>query len=458
MIDLSITVNTPAYDDYLKSIPHETLLKILENSFTEIYVLDKDGKVVYANPAVTRLYGIKPEDIVQKDSKKIKEGLWDPYSFDLTKVSHQAIVTENIYYKTNRTIICINVPVYDDNNEFEFMVSTSLDNIRSVDLSYRDVRNPIETIDLEFSDQIIGKSKLFKQCLSDLEKIAKSDCNLLILGESGTGKSYIAQTVHNESRRSHKPFIAINCAAIPDGLFESELFGYMPGAFTGANVKGKTGLLKDADGGTIFLDEIGDLSPKMQVKILDVLENQRFIPVGSNKPEHVNIRIIAATNQKLIQAIKEKKFRSDLYWRLNTAKIILPPLRQRKDDILLLVTHFLNDFNRRYNTKKIFGKAILSYFISYDWPGNVRQLKNAVERMCILSDKIIVNESLFLQYLDQEEDIEEFDEECFNVEEFKKRTVIKLYAKYKSSRIIAKKMGLSQSTANLLINKYINEM
>ncbi|KNZ42754.1 sigma-54 interaction domain-containing protein [Acetobacterium bakii] len=454
MIDLSKILHTPWYIDYLNSIPRETLLAILENSFTEIYVLDKEGKIVYANPAVTRLYGINPEDIVQKDSKQIKEGLWDPYSFDLTKVSHRAIVTENIYYKTNRSIICINVPVYNDQNEFEFMISTSLDNIGAVDLSYRDVRNPIESIDLGFSDRVIGKNKLFKQCMSDLEKAAKTDCNLLILGESGTGKSYIAQTVHNQSRRSHNSFVAINCATIPDGLFESELFGYMPGAFTGANAKGKIGLLKSADGGTIFLDEIGDLSPKMQVKILDVLENKRFFPVGSNKPEHVNIRIIAATNQNLIHAIKEKKFRSDLYWRLNTVKVILPSLRQRKDDILFFITYFLNDFNKRYNTKKIFSKTIISYIINYDWPGNVRQLKNAVERMCILSDSIIVNESLFLRYLDQEEDIEEAYEESFNVEAFKKRTVIKLYSKYKSSRIIAKEMGVSQSTANLLINKY----
>ncbi|MPW24279.1 PAS domain S-box protein [Alkalibaculum sp. M08DMB] len=455
MINLTKVVNSPDYTEYLNSIPRETLLKILENSFTEIYVLDKNGKVVYANPAITRLYGIKPEDVVQKNSKEIKEGLWDPYSFDLTKVSRQAIVTENIYYKTNRTIICINVPVYNDQDQFEFMISTSLDNIRTVDLSYRDVRNPIETIDLEFSEVIIGKNELFKQCLNDLEKISKSDCNLLILGESGTGKSYIAQTVHNESRRRHKPFLAINCAAIPDGLFESELFGYVPGAFTGANAKGKIGLLKNADGGTIFLDEIGDLSLKMQAKILDVLENQRFIPVGSDKPEHVNIRIIAATNQNLVSAIKEKNFRSDLYWRLNTAKVVLPPLRHRQDDVILLTTYFLNTFNKRNNTKKFFSESLLSCFISYDWPGNIRQLKNAVERMCILSDKTIVDKKLFLQYLDQEEDIEEVYEDCFNVEEFKKRTVNKLYSKYKSSRIIAKKMGLSQSTANLLINKYI---
>lgn len=454
MIDLSKIVHTPEYNEYLNSIPRETLLKILENSFTEIYVLDKDGKVFYVNPAVTRLYGLPPEEIIQKESKKIMEGLWDPYSFDKTKGSRQAVVTENIYYKTNRSMICINVPVYDDQNNFEFMISTSLDNIGSVDLSYRDVRNPIESIDLSFSDQIIGENKLFKQCLNDLGKVAKIDCNLLILGESGTGKSYIAQMVHDESRRKHKPFVAINCATIPDGLFESELFGYMPGAFTGANAKGKTGLLKSADGGTIFLDEIGDLSPKMQVKILDVLENKRFIPIGSNKPEHVNIRIIAATNQNLIHAIKEKKFRSDLYWRLNTVKVILPALRQRKDDILFFITYFLNNFNKRYNTKKIFNQAITSYFINYDWPGNVRQLKNAVERMCILSDSTIVNESLFFRYLDQEEDIEEAYEESYNLEEFKKRAVIKLYSKYISSRVVAKKMGISQSTANLLINKY----
>lgn len=455
MLDISKASHSQEYLDYLNSIPRETLLNILENAFSEIYVLDKNGNIIYINPAAIRLYGVPPEELINKDSKKARKDLWDPYSFDITRKAHRAIVTESIYYKTNRSMICINVPVYNENDEFEMMVSTSLDNIRAVDLSYRDLRNPIESINLDFSEEIIGKSVLFEQCLADLEKAAKFDCNILILGESGTGKSYLAQMVHERSPRHQQPFVAINCGAIPDGLLESELFGYMPGAFTGANAKGKIGLLKNADGGTIFLDEIGELSPAMQVKILDVLENKRFFPVGSNKPEYVNIRIIAATNQNLMNAIREKKFREDLYWRLNTVKVVLPPLRKRKEDIFYLATAFLKDFNKRYNTNKVFNEKILSCFNNYDWPGNVRQLRNAVERMIILSDGIIINEELFFRYLDQEEDREETDGETYNVEEFKKQTVIKLYAKHKSSRAVARRMGISQSTANLLINKYI---
>lgn len=455
MLDISKASHSQEYLDYLNSIPRETLLNILENAFSEIYVLDKNGNIIYINPAAIRLYGVPPEELINKDSKKARKDLWDPYSFDITRKAHRAIVTESIYYKTNRSMICINVPVYNEKGEFEMMVSTSLDNIRAVDLSYRDLRNPIESINMDFSEEIIGKSVLFEQCLADLEKAAKFDCNILILGESGTGKSYLAQMVHEQSPRHQQPFVAINCGAIPDGLLESELFGYMPGAFTGANAKGKIGLLKNADGGTIFLDEIGELSPVMQVKILDVLENKRFFPVGSNKPEYVNIRIIAATNQNLMNAIREKKFREDLYWRLNTVKVVLPPLRKRKEDIFYLATAFLKDFNKRYNTNKVFNEKILSCFNSYDWPGNVRQLRNAVERMIILSDGIIINEELFFRYLDQEEDREETDGETYNVEEFKKQTVIKLYAKHKSSRAVARRMGISQSTANLLINKYI---
>lgn len=457
MLDISEVSHSDEYMAYLKSIPHETLLTILENAFSEIYVLDKNGKVVYVNPAAMRLYGVPPEALFNRDSKKLKKDLWDPYSFDMTRQSHRAIVTENIYYKTNRSMICINVPVYNADGEFELMVSTSLDNIRAVDLSYRDLRNPIETVNLDYSDEIIGKNQSFQRCLSDLKKAATFDCNILILGESGTGKSYLAQMVHEQSGRNHKPFVAINCAAIPDGLLESELFGYMPGAFTGANTKGKIGLLKNADGGTIFLDEIGELSPLMQVKILDVLENKRFFPVGSNQPEYVNIRIIAATNQNLIEALKEKQFREDLYWRLNAVKVVLPPLRKRKDDIFFLSTYFLKDFNKRYSTKKVFNEKIFSYFNSYNWPGNVRQLKNAVERMIILSERIIIDEGLFLRYLEQEEEVQSVHEEVTNVEEFKKRTIIKLYEQNLSSRQIAKKMGISQSTASLLINKYVKK-
>lgn len=453
MLDNSKVSHSPEYINYLNSIPRKTLLSILENAFTEIYVLDKNGKIIYTNPATIRLYGVRPEDLVNKDSRIAKKGLWDPYSFDVTKKSRRTTVTENIYYKTNRSMICFNVPVYNENDEFELMVSTSLDNIRAVDLSYRYLKNPIETINTDFSNEIIGKNRLFKQCLSNLEKASKFDCNILILGESGTGKSYLARMVHEKSARKHKPFVAINCAAIPDGLLESELFGYMPGSFTGANTKGKVGLLKNTDGGTILLDEIGDLSISMQVKILDVLENKRFFPVGSNTPEYVNIRIIAATNQNLMRAVKEKKFREDLYWRLNAVKIVLPPLRKRTDDIFPLCTYFLKDFNKSYNTKKVFNNKVFSLFNDYSWPGNVRQLRNAVERMIILSDGIIIDEDLFLRYLEQE-DPEEINSETTNVEEFKKRTVIKLYSKYKSSRAVAKKMGISQSTANILINKY----
>ena len=245
MLDNSKVSHSPEYINYLNSIPRKTLLSILENAFTEIYVLDKNGKIIYTNPATIRLYGVRPEDLVNKDSRIAKKGLWDPYSFDVTKKSRRTTVTENIYYKTNRSMICFNVPVYNENDEFELMVSTSLDNIRAVDLSYRYLKNPIETINTDFSNEIIGKNRLFKQCLSNLEKASKFDCNILILGESGTGKSYLARMVHEKSARKHKPFVAINCAAIPDGLLESELFGYMPGSFTGANTKGKVGLLKN---------------------------------------------------------------------------------------------------------------------------------------------------------------------------------------------------------------------
>ncbi|MDD2852015.1 MAG: sigma-54 dependent transcriptional regulator [Desulfuromonadaceae bacterium] len=246
---------------------------------------------------------------------------------------------------------------------------------------------------------IIGESRQIKSLMAVLEKVARSEASsVLVQGESGTGKELVAKWVHYSSNRAEKPFIAINCAAVPAALLESELFGHEKGAFTDAKAT-KKGLFEIADGGTVFLDEIGDMEMGMQAKLLRFLEDRSFRRIGGSRVFSVDVRIISATNKELLKAIEEKSFRNDLYYRLQVIPIFLPSLRERKDDILPLATHFIEGYNRDFNKKvrgidEIAGKMMTEY----NWPGNVRELKNVIERAIILGN----DDSLLLEHLPME--------------------------------------------------------
>ena len=243
-------------------------------------------------------------------------------------------------------------------------------------------------------ENFVGDSKPIQEVFELIEKVADTDSTVLITGESGTGKELIAKAIHYNSYRRDNPMVVINCGAIPEELLESELFGHEKGAFTGAH-KSRMGRFELANGGTIFLDEIGDMSPNLQVKLLRVLQEQQFERVGSTRTIGVDIRIIAATNQDLFSAVKQAKFREDLYYRLNVIPIKVPPLRQRKSDIPLLVDFFLKKFGqeKQKHVKKFTAEAMDSV-LKYEWPGNVRELENLVERVIILAngDEIVLDD------------------------------------------------------------------
>jgi two-component system, NtrC family, response regulator AtoC len=247
--------------------------------------------------------------------------------------------------------------------------------------------------------QILGNSKHMKNVLEMMAKVAKSDAStVLVQGESGTGKELVAKWIHYESARAEKPFVAINCAAVPSTLLESELFGHEKGAFTDAKTS-KKGLFELADGGTVFLDEIGDMEVGMQAKLLRFLEDRTFRRIGGSKVIPVDVRIISATNKDLLKAIEEKVFRNDLYYRLQVIPIFLPSLRERKEDIIVLVNHFMETFAREFN-KPIKGISSMAekLLVEYNWPGNIRELKNVIERAIILgNDETLLLENLPLE-------------------------------------------------------------
>jgi transcriptional regulator with GAF, ATPase, and Fis domain len=235
-------------------------------------------------------------------------------------------------------------------------------------------------------EQIIGSSEALKSMLEAVERVAPTDATVLVHGETGTGKELIAEAIHKSSPRCARPFIKLNCAAIPFDLLESELFGYEKGAFTGAFGQ-KIGRFEMADGGTLFLDEIGDIPLALQPKLLRVLQEKEFERLGSGKTHHIDVRLVAATHHNLSEMVARRQFRSDLYYRLNVFPIVLPPLRERLDDIALLVSHFVEVFSQRMGkTISNIPKEILDAFTSYSWPGNIRELRNLIERAVILSE------------------------------------------------------------------------
>jgi len=307
---------------------------------------------------------------------------------------------------------------------------------------------------------LIGEHPAFKEVIKTILKIAPFDATVLITGESGTGKELVAKAIHNVSPRREKPFVAINCAAIPENLIESELFGYSPGAFTGATTK-KKGLFEAADGGTILLDEIGELPLNTQAKILRILQEKEIMPLGAIKPIKVDTRVIAATNVNLESKIKEGKFRADLYYRLNIFSIRLPALRERSSDIPLLMNHFLDKYKYLAGGKtKFFSTDAIKLFIDYPWYGNIRELEATVQKAILYSEGEAITKNDILPFLDNRpsESYQAFKEPSLNskpLDEIEKELIIKAMEQsdWKMSKA-CKILGITYRTLQYRLGKY----
>lgn len=308
---------------------------------------------------------------------------------------------------------------------------------------------------------LVHQSKKMADLLELAKRVAAIDSTVLLLGESGTGKGVLAKFIHNNSAYKNGPFIAINCAAIPAELMESELFGYSRGTFTGGIEKGKIGLIELANGGTLFLDEIAEIPINLQAKLLQVLQERQYYQVGGRELKRVNCRIIAATNRNLKEMIAKGEFREDLYYRLNTFEIEIPPLRERAEDIPLLVDHFLNKFNQKYGTTKQISQKCMEKLTGYYWPGNVRELENTIERLTVTVQEQLIDEHHLPTPFHQQiatDSLVIFPKKELSLKEalteVEKNLVIKLYKELGSSYKVAKALKTSQSKASRLIRKY----
>lgn len=463
------------YLDYLKTLSSEFFLEILENSFIEVTVTDKDGKVLYANPACLEYHGISAEKMWKLNFLTSFQGFWTPPSTAAAIEKKRTIISRQRSLLTDEEHITITSPLYNSETELTMLVYNTLKRESFVEFDL-DYQNP-ETENILVSEvkekkrsrdertkadnNIVGRSYILYQTLHKLKKASKSDIPILLLGESGVGKSMIAKFIHDCSPRKANPFISINCASIPDNLIESELFGYVPYAFTGASPKGKKGLVEMANNGTLFLDEIGELLPNIQVKLLDFLENQRFTSVGGLESKTVNTRIITATNKNLAELVAKNTFREDLYWRINGITQTIPSLRERRDDIFPIAQYYLKRYNKKYHQNKVFSNPVIESLIHYDWPGNVRQLKNAVEQMAVMSlgsvigiDKLPEQLALYFSKKTTIKNKIVFDD---LVENYKRGIIEDYFELYGNTNDLAENLGLSQTTAYRLVKKYIKK-
>lgn len=443
---------------------NEKFKKILETSHDLICFIDERRIISYVSPSYEEHFGIKSCEIVGKDLLNIS-----PKGLRIKVFNTKKPIENAVHRKDSINIISTVQPIFID-GIFKGVISISKtvnelkDLVKKLEASEEQLRYYKEELERHTKlsssfSSIIGCSSSLKDCIMMAQKASQSTSTVLIRGESGTGKELIAKAIHNNSNRNDKPFVRVNCAAIPENLIESELFGYEKGAFTGA-VKSKPGKFNIANGGTIFLDEIGDMPLSMQVKLLRVLQEREFESIGGLTTQTVDVRIIAATNRNLEKMIKEDKFREDLYYRLNVINIMLPPLRYRKEDINLLTENFIFKISRKLNKSVTdIDKKSLMYLQEYHWPGNIRELENIIERAINMCDENTITEKDLPFYIKNETStnnslINLRNGEIHPLEEYEKEVITLALKKYKSYNKTGKALGITHRTVALKCKKY----
>lgn len=369
----------------------ERLRAILNFIHEGVIAVDDTGVVTLFNQAAEKILNIKSDQVIGRLLNEAFPSLnWNEVLVENSYSLDQLVSVNNTQIVANRIPIRVGKKVTGAVSTFR-----QVDNILKAEQKIRKELHTRGLISHFNFDDVIGQSPSMQKIIKTAHLYAQTDSTILITGETGTGKEIIAGSIHHSSSRKEGPFVAVNCAALPEQLLESELFGYEEGAFTGAKRGGKQGLFELAHNGTIFLDEIGDMPVSLQARLLRVIQRKEVMRVGGEKVVPVNVRIIAATNQNLREAIKQGKFREDLYFRINVLNLMIPPLRERKEDISLLLNYFVRKYCRRYNLKpKKIPEDVVKKISAYQWPGNVRELENFTERFVILCSNVLSTEEL----------------------------------------------------------------
>lgn len=452
---------------------------IIESSHDGIIITDGEGNVIKINNSLSRVTDLPKECYL---GKKI-DSLQDEGYFSYEPVAKRARIEKKTItglqrIETGKEVMVTSTPVLDDAGQVIRVVTNVKDMSEIINLQEQltqslEVTGHLRTefnkhiADELRSNNLITQNHKMLDIVEVVRRVADSNASVLLQGESGVGKEVLAKLVHIWSKREGA-FLKVNCSALPAHLLESEMFGYARGAFTGANNLGKPGLFELADGGTLFLDEIEDLPLELQGKFLRVLQDGEFIRLGGTNVIRVNVRIIAASNKDLTTMVNDNKFRADLYYRLNVVPIMIPPLRERFEDIPLLAEYFLGQLNEKYKTQKVISSQLLKSFIDYPWPGNVRELRNVLERLVLISVGDVLGEREFRETMNSNiegnrETIGGFscpdsDENMPRLKEFleekEKELILRVFEKYKSSRRIGEILGISHTAVINKLKKY----
>lgn len=369
---------------------------IVESSYDGIYVTDGQANTIFFNKSYENITQLPREKLIGNNMKNLVEKGYFDESGSLKAIQTRKEVTLNQKLKSGKNIFVTSTPVFNSNGEIIYVVTNVRDMRKLEELekklleSKKMIQKYKKEIDLMKKDVVASENFItnnikMQKILNLMKDVAKYQTSILLQGETGTGKTYLAKLIHEFSSRKNESFYEINCGALPESLVESELFGYEKGAFTGALSNGKKGIFEIANKSTLFLDEISELSLGMQAKLLKILETGSFFRIGGEKTINTDVRIICASNRNLVDMINEGKFRKDLYYRINTIMIEIPPIKERKEDIIPLIVKFLRYYNKKYNIDKNIPKDILNILEKYDWPGNIREIKNTIEHMVIVS-------------------------------------------------------------------------
>jgi PAS domain S-box-containing protein len=436
----------------------EQMDAIFEASYDYLFVTDAEGRVTKVSPSYYRITGIKPEEVLNITMYElVAMGFYDrSCSVEVIETLKPVTFVQKI--KTGRTVLVTGNPVFDENGKLISVVTngrditelnelkTEVERVENLSQHYKKELNRIKGIEDYVFDSLVMTALMEK-----VSHLAQFDSAILITGESGVGKEIIAHQIHIRSPRSDKPYIRINCAAIPESLLESELFGYAEGAFTGAKKGGKLGMFELANKGTLLLDEIGELPFGMQSKLLRVIQENEIIRVGGTIPIKIDVRIIASSNRDLKEMVERNEFRRDLYYRLDVVPIRVPPLRERREEIPILINYFLNIYNNKYKLNKQIDPHLIVKLSNYNWPGNVRELKNLIERAVVSSTDNVIREITL-----ESDSITASDEKYLeldvnnvlrkDIQEIEKNYIKVYFDKYGSTRKAANALGISQST------------
>ena len=446
---------------------------VLDSSYDGIYITDGDGITLRVNKAYERITGLKQGDIIGKSINVLVEQGIISKACTMLVLENKEAMTIRQKLAGGKVVLVTGTPVFDENDEIEMVVNnvrdvTELLELREAlkenELKMNMYNSELESLRKKMSRpaEVFSRNVKMKKLMESATRAARHDTTILISGETGVGKEIMAKFIHKHSDRCNEKLIKVNCSAIPENLMESEFFGYEKGAFTGARINGKIGLFEEADGGTIFLDEIGELPLNLQSKMLRVLQEQEIQRVGSVETIKINVRIIAATNQDLMQMVEQGLFRKDLFYRLNIIPLHVVALRDRVEDLIPLANNYLAKLNALYDENKKFAKEVYKSFANYNWPGNIRELQNVIERVFVMTeDHLIREKDLPLEIRSSSEDEVVFESELKLKEAVGKLEYAMIqdaFKKYGNVRDAARSLGIDGSTFVRKRTKYLKEL